>query len=56
VIVRSPAAGVAARALEASPERRREQAGFWSLAVFGIDLLIIHGLSAYGGQRSRAAA
>jgi hypothetical protein len=29
---------------------------FWSLAVFGIDLLIIYGLSAYGGQRSRAAA
>jgi hypothetical protein len=26
---------------------------FWSLAVFGIDLLIIYGLSAYGGQRSR---
>jgi hypothetical protein len=24
---------------------------FWSLAVFGIDLLIIYGLSAYGGQR-----
>jgi hypothetical protein len=29
---------------------------FWSLAVFGIDLLIIYGLSAYGGQRSRATA
>jgi hypothetical protein len=29
---------------------------FWSLAVFGLDLLIIYGLSAYGGQRSRAAA
>jgi hypothetical protein len=29
---------------------------FWSLAVFGIDLLIIYGLSAYGGRRSRAAA
>jgi hypothetical protein len=28
---------------------------FWSLAVFGIDLLIIYGLSAYGGQRSRSA-
>jgi hypothetical protein len=28
----------------------------WSLAVFGLDLLIIYGLSAYGGQRSRAAA
>lgn len=29
---------------------------FWSLAVFGIDILIIYGLSAYGGQRSSAAA
>jgi hypothetical protein len=28
---------------------------FWSLAIFGLDLLIIYGLSAYGGQRSRAA-
>jgi hypothetical protein len=28
----------------------------WSLAIFGLDLLIIYGLSAYGGQRSRAAA
>jgi hypothetical protein len=27
---------------------------FWSLAVFGIDLLIIYGLSAYGGQRAAA--
>lgn len=27
-----------------------------SLAVFGLDLLIIYGLSAYGGQRSRPAA
>jgi hypothetical protein len=27
----------------------------WSLAIFGLDLLIIYGLSAYGGQRSRAA-
>jgi hypothetical protein len=27
---------------------------FWSLAIFGIDLLIIYGLTAYGGQRSRA--
>jgi hypothetical protein len=24
---------------------------FWSLAIFGVDLLIIYGLSAYGGQR-----
>jgi uncharacterized membrane protein (DUF2068 family) len=24
---------------------------FWSLAVFGIDLLIIYGLTVYGGQR-----
>jgi hypothetical protein len=29
---------------------------FWSLAVFGIDLLIIYGFSAYGGQRSRTTA
>jgi hypothetical protein len=29
---------------------------FWSLAIFAMDLLIIYGLSAYGGQRSRAAA
>jgi hypothetical protein len=28
---------------------------FWSLAVFGIDLLIIYGLSAYGGRRARSA-
>jgi hypothetical protein len=28
---------------------------FWSLAVFGLDLLIIYGLSAYGGQRARTA-
>jgi hypothetical protein len=28
---------------------------FWSLAVFGIDLLIIYGLSAYGGRRPRSA-
>jgi hypothetical protein len=28
---------------------------FWSLAVFGIDLLIIYGLTVYGGQRSRVA-
>jgi hypothetical protein len=27
---------------------------FWSLAIFGLDLLLIYGLSAYGGQRSRA--
>ncbi|HWI23145.1 MAG TPA: hypothetical protein VNT22_11110 [Baekduia sp.] len=25
---------------------------FWSLAVFGVDLLIIYGLSAYGGRRT----
>jgi hypothetical protein len=25
---------------------------FWSLAVFGIDLLIIYGLTVYGGQRA----
>jgi hypothetical protein len=25
---------------------------FWSLAVFGVDLLIIYGLAAYGGQRT----
>lgn len=24
---------------------------FWSLAVFGVDLLIIYGLAAYGGRR-----
>lgn len=29
---------------------------FWSLAVFGIDLLIIYGLTVYGGQRSSATA
>jgi hypothetical protein len=29
---------------------------FWSLAVFAIDVLIIYGLSAYGGQASRAPA
>jgi hypothetical protein len=27
---------------------------FWSLAVFGLDILIIYGLSAYGGARARA--
>jgi hypothetical protein len=27
---------------------------FWSLAVFGVDLLIIYGLAAYGGQRIKA--
>lgn len=26
---------------------------FWSLAVFGIDLLVIYGLAAYGGQGSQ---
>jgi hypothetical protein len=28
---------------------------FWSLAIFGMDLLIIYGLSAYGGKQSAAA-
>ena len=28
---------------------------FWSLAVFAIDVLIIYGLAAYGGQRRYAA-
>lgn len=28
---------------------------FWSLAVFGLDLLIIYGLSAYGGQSARSS-
>jgi hypothetical protein len=28
---------------------------FWSLAVFGLDLLIIYGLSAYGGQSPRGS-
>jgi hypothetical protein len=28
---------------------------FWSLAIFGVDLLIIYGLSAYGGRGSAAA-
>jgi hypothetical protein len=27
---------------------------FWSLAIFGVDLLIIYGLSAYGGRGSAA--
>jgi hypothetical protein len=27
---------------------------FWSLAIFGMDLLIIYGLAAYGGQRGRS--
>ena len=26
---------------------------FWSLAIFGVDLLIIYGLSAYGGHQAR---
>jgi hypothetical protein len=26
---------------------------FWSLAIFGMDLLIIYGLAAYGGQRGQ---
>jgi hypothetical protein len=28
---------------------------FWSLAIFAIDILIIYGLAAYGGQRRYAA-
>ena len=28
---------------------------FWSLAVFTIDILIIYGLAAYGGDRGRSA-
>ena len=28
---------------------------FWSLAIFAIDVLIIYGLAAYGGQRRYAA-
>jgi hypothetical protein len=28
---------------------------FWSMAVFGVDLLIIYGLSAYGGRQESAA-
>jgi hypothetical protein len=28
---------------------------FWSLAIFAIDVLIIYGLAAYGGQRRLAA-
>ncbi len=28
---------------------------FWSLAIFAMDILIIYGLAAYGGQRSRTA-
>jgi hypothetical protein len=28
---------------------------FWSLAIFGMDLLIIYGLAAYGGQRGRSS-
>jgi hypothetical protein len=28
---------------------------FWSLAIFAIDILIIYGLAAYGGQRSSTA-
>jgi hypothetical protein len=28
---------------------------FWSLAVFGVDILIIYGLATYGGHRSRVA-
>ena len=25
---------------------------FWALAIFGVDILIIYGLAAYGGQRT----
>jgi len=28
---------------------------FWSMAIFGVDLLIIYGLSAYGGPQERRA-
>jgi len=28
---------------------------FWSLAIFAMDILIIYGLAAYGGQRSTTA-
>jgi hypothetical protein len=28
---------------------------FWSLAIFAMDILIIYGLAAYGGQRSKTA-
>jgi hypothetical protein len=28
---------------------------FWSLAIFAMDILIIYGLAAYGGQRSETA-
>lgn len=28
---------------------------FWSLAIFAIDIMIIYGLAAYGGQRSTTA-
>ena len=28
---------------------------FWSLAVFALDILIIYGLAAYGGQRTTTA-
>lgn len=28
---------------------------FWSLAIFAVDVLIIYGLTAYGGQRSVTA-
>ena len=27
---------------------------FWSLAIFAVDVLIIYGLSAYGGRQSRS--
>ncbi len=29
---------------------------FWSLAVFALDILIIYGLAAYGGQRTTTTA
>jgi hypothetical protein len=28
---------------------------FWSLVIFAVDILIIYGLAAYGGQRSSAS-
>ena len=28
---------------------------FWSLAIFGVDLLIIYGLAVYGGQRGQSS-
>jgi hypothetical protein len=28
----------------------------WSICIFGVDMLIIYGLAAYGGRRREAAA